>query len=244
MFNIASKARPVFGAVVLTAGLLTAGGIYPEVTFPRVAVVAKKPGLDLVSTELQVTRPLELAVTSVLGVRRVRSSSIRGGSDLSIDFAPGTDMNQALQLTWNRIGAARGQLPPDVELTVEQMTPSVFPIMSVVLTGGNSPAQLRDFAFYELAPQIKTIPDVLYANVAGGDIREIEVVARPDSTPPPAYNTGRSARASASTILTAVAASIVGRAISAGTFWNASISRSAEKTSIGMSTSTGPGRPV
>ncbi len=191
MFNIASKARPVFGAVVLTAGLLTAGGIYsvtrmpsgiyPEVTFPRVAVVAKKPGLDLVSTELQVTRPLELAVSSVLGVRRVRSASIRGGSDLSIDFAPGTDMTQALQLTWNRIGAARGQLPPDVELTVEQMTPSVFPILSVVLTGGNSPAQLRDYAFYELAPQIKTIPDVLYANVAGGDLREIEVVARPDS---------------------------------------------------------------
>jgi multidrug efflux pump subunit AcrB len=191
MFNLASKARPFFGAVVLTAGLLTAGGIYsvtrmpsgiyPEVTFSRIAVVAKKPGLDLVSTEMQVTRPLELAASSVLGVRRVRSTTIRGGCDLSIDFAPGTDMVQALHLTWNRIGAARGQIPPDVELTVEQMTPSVFPIMSVVLTGGNSPSQLRDFAFYELAPQIKTIPDVLYANVAGGDLREIEVVARPNS---------------------------------------------------------------
>ena len=55
------------------------------------------------------------------------------------------------------------------------MTPSVFPIMSLVLTGGDNPAQLRDYAFYQLAPQIKNIPDVLYANVAGGDIREIEV---------------------------------------------------------------------
>ena len=71
-------------------------------------------------------------------------------------------------------------MPPDVELTVEQMTPSVFPIMSVVLTGGDNPAQLRDYAFYQLAPQIKNIPDVLYANVAGGDVREIEVEARPD----------------------------------------------------------------
>jgi multidrug efflux pump subunit AcrB len=190
MFNLASKARPYFGAVVLTAGLLTAGGIYsltrmpsgvyPEVTFPRVAVVAKKPGLDLVSMELQVTRPLEMAASSVLGVRRVRSTTIRGGCDVSIDFAAGTDMVQALQLTWNRIGAARGQMPADLELTVEQMTPSVFPIMSVILTGGDTPAQLRDYAFYELAPQIKTIPDVLYANVDGGDLREIEVVVRPD----------------------------------------------------------------
>src|SRR5438445_13437180 len=99
MFNIAAKARPYFGAVVLTAGLLTAGGIYsatrmpsgvyPEVTFPRVAVVGKKPGLDLVSMELQVTRPLETAASSVLGVRRVRSTTIRGGCDLSYDFPTG-----------------------------------------------------------------------------------------------------------------------------------------------------------
>jgi len=191
MLNLASKARPFFGAVVLTAGLLTAGGIYcatrmpsgvyPEVTFSRIAVVAKRPGLDLLSMELQVTRPLEMAASSVLGVRRVRSTTIRGGCDLSIDFAPGTDMVQALQLTWNRIGAARSQMPADVELTVEQMTPSVFPIISVALTGGSSAAQLRDYAFYELAPQIKNIPDVLYANVAGGDLREIEVIVQPEA---------------------------------------------------------------
>src|SRR5438552_4089524 len=160
MFNIAAKTRPYFGAVVLTACLLTAGGIYsatrmpsgvyPEVTFPRVAVVAKKPGLDLVTMELQVTRPLELAASSVLGVRRVRSQTIRGGCDLSIDFAPGTNMVQALQLTWNRIGAARGPLPPDVDLTVEQLTTPVLPIVSVALTAGDSPSQLRDYAFYEL----------------------------------------------------------------------------------------------
>src|SRR5581483_3142523 len=191
MLNLASKARPFFGAVVLTAGLLTAGGIYcatrmpsgvyPEVTFSRIAVVAKRPGLDLLSMELQVTRPLEMAASSVLGVRRVRSTTIRGGCDLSIDFAPGTDMVQALQFTWNRIGAARSQMPADVELTVEQMTPSVFPIISVALTGGSSAAQLRDYAFYELAPQIKNIPDVLYANVAGGDLREIEVIVQPEA---------------------------------------------------------------
>src|SRR5208282_462512 len=51
---------------------------------------------------------------------------------------------------------------------------------SVVLTGGSTSSQLRDYAYYQLAPQIKNIPDVLYANVAGGDLREIEVEARPD----------------------------------------------------------------
>src|SRR2546430_3026009 len=166
MLNLASRARPYFGAVVLTVCLLTAGGIYsatrmpsgvyPEVTFPRIAVVARVPDFDVTKMEVKVTRPLEDAATSVLGVTSVRSKTIRGASELSLEFAPGTGMRQAETLTWNRIGASRSDLPPNVKLTVEQMTPSVFPILSLVLTGGDSPAQLRDYAFYELAPLIKT----------------------------------------------------------------------------------------
>src|SRR5438105_10577775 len=152
MFTLASRARPYFGALVLSCALLTAGGIYsatrmpssvyPEVTFPRIAVVAKVPDRDGATMDVKVTRPLEEAVSTVIGVAQVRSKTIRGGSEISIDFNPGTDMRRAEQLTWNRIGARRSDLPPATELTVEQMTPSVFPIQSVVLTGGDSPAQL------------------------------------------------------------------------------------------------------
>src|SRR5439155_16996410 len=109
MFSLASKARPYFGAVVLTAILLTVGGIYsatqmpsavyPEVTFPRIAVVAKVPDRDVANMEANVTRPLEQAVSSVNGVARVRSKTIRGGSEISLDFNPGTDMVRAEQLT-------------------------------------------------------------------------------------------------------------------------------------------------
>ena len=190
-FNLASFARPYFGALVLTTGLLTAGGVYsytqmpssvyPEVTFPRVAVVARVPDKDVVDMEVKVTRPLEEAVSTVTGVSQVRSKTIRGSTEISMDFSPGVDMRRAEVLTWNRIGAKRSELPPNCDLTVEQMTPSVFPILSLVLTSTDkNKAELHDYAFYQLAPQIKGIPDVLYANVAGGDMREIEVIARPD----------------------------------------------------------------
>ncbi|MGH9677466.1 MAG: efflux RND transporter permease subunit, partial [Candidatus Acidiferrum sp.] len=85
MLNLASRSRPFLGAIVLSAGLLTVGGIYsatrmpssvyPEVTFPRIAVVANKAGLAVVNMEVQVTRPLEEAVSSVIGVSRVRSKT-------------------------------------------------------------------------------------------------------------------------------------------------------------------------
>src|SRR6516162_9227420 len=199
IMNLASKARPYFGAIVLSGGLLTAGGVYsalrmpssvyPEVTFPRIAVVAKVPDRDVTNMDVKITRPLEEAVSSVIGGAQVRSKTIRGGSELSVDFSPGTDMRRAETLTWNRIGAIRSQLPPNVDLTVEQMTPSVFPILSLVLTSQDdaakqrdfNAAKLRDFAFYQLAPSIKNLPDVYRASVAGGDLREIEVEARPDA---------------------------------------------------------------
>ncbi len=143
-------------------------------------MIARVPGLAVPNMEVQVTRPIEQEVSTVIGAMKVRAKTIRGGSEVYIDFAPGTDMRWAKAETWNRINAIRSQLPVDVELVVEQMTPSIFPIVSVVLTGGDSPSQLRDYAFYQLAPRIKNIPDVLYANVAGGNLREIEVEPRPD----------------------------------------------------------------
>jgi len=191
VFNLASYARHYFGAILLSALLLTLGGIYsatrmpsavyPEVTFPRISVIARKPGLDVPNMQVKVTIPLEEAISTVIGVAKVRSKTIRGASELSLDFNPGVNMLQAEQFTWNRLGTVRSKLPPDVDLAVERMTPSVFPILSLVLTGGDSPAQLRDFAYFNLAPHIKNIPDVLYANVAGGDLREIEVEPRPEA---------------------------------------------------------------
>src|SRR5216683_3663887 len=104
MLNLASRVRPYFGAVVLTTALLTAGGIYsytrmpssvyPEVTFPRISVVARMPGLDVRTMEVKVTQPLEQAVSEVIGVASVRAKTIRAGSELSIDFSPGTDMRR------------------------------------------------------------------------------------------------------------------------------------------------------
>src|SRR6516164_797843 len=128
MLNLASRARPYFGAIVLTAGLLVAGGIYsatrmpsgiyPEVDFPRIAVVAKSPGLDVVTTELKITRPLEQELATVQGAAQVRSKTIRGAAEIYIDFTPDTKMILAEQRTWNKIGTARSNLPADTDMTV------------------------------------------------------------------------------------------------------------------------------
>ena len=189
--NLVALARPYFGLIVLTTVLLTAfgmcsmlrmpSGIYPEVAFPRIVVIAQTPGLAVKDVEVAVTRPIEEAVSIVLGVIRVRSKSVRGAAELSIDFAPGTDMIQALNDVRARMAEVGAQLPPGTTTITERQTPSVFPIISFVVTGGRDPAALHDYAYYDLRPRISRIPDVSYVTVQGGDIREILVEVDPQA---------------------------------------------------------------
>jgi CzcA family heavy metal efflux pump len=156
-------------------------GIYPEVAFPRIVVIVQTPGLAVKDVEVAVTRPIEEAVSIVLGVVRVRSKSVRGAAELSIDFAPGTDMIQALNDVRARMAEVGAQLPPGTSTITERQTPSVFPIISFVVTGGRDPSALHDYAYYDLRPRISRIPDVSYVIVQGGDIREILVELEPQA---------------------------------------------------------------
>ena len=96
--NLVAFAKPYFGLIVLTTVLLSAfglysmfrmpSGIYPEVAFPRIVVIVQSPGLAVKDVEVAVTRPIEEAVSIVLGVIRVRSKTVRGAAELSIDLRP------------------------------------------------------------------------------------------------------------------------------------------------------------
>jgi CzcA family heavy metal efflux pump len=174
--------------VYLLVALLSAGGIYaalnlpsaiyPELAFPRVIVVAQGSSLGARQMLFTVTRPIEEAVSIVPGLTRVRSRTIRGGTEISITFSDNTDMTYALQQVQARVNQVRTSLPAEIALEVERMTPSLFPILSYNLEGGD-PATLYDIARYQLKPLISRVPGVGRVDVQGSDVREIEVIADP-----------------------------------------------------------------
>ncbi|MDP9206554.1 MAG: efflux RND transporter permease subunit [Gemmatimonadota bacterium] len=174
--------------VYLLVALLSAGGIYaalnlpsaiyPELAFPRILVVVEGSSLGARQMLFSVTRPIEEAVNIVPGVTRVRSRTIRGGTEISVAFADNTDMTYALQQVQARVNQTRTLLPTDLDIEVERMTPSLFPILSYNLEGGD-PATLYDIARYQLKPLISRVPGVGRVDVQGSDVREIEVIADP-----------------------------------------------------------------
>src|SRR6184192_2621751 len=87
-------------------------------------------------------------------------------------------MAYALQLVRARVNQIQGSLPPDLDIEIERLTPSLFPILSYNLQGGDA-ATLYDIARYEIKPLISRVPGVGRVDVQGTDVREIEVVADP-----------------------------------------------------------------
>ena len=169
-------------ALVTVAGIWAAftlpSAIYPELEFSRVTVVAEGTALGARQVLFSVTRPIEEAVSVVPGVIRVDSKAIRGGSETNINFAPGTDMIFALQQVQARVNQVRTDLPPELDIEVERMTPSLFPILTYNLQGSD-PVQLYDIARYQIRPLISRVPGVGRVDVQGAAVREVEVVADP-----------------------------------------------------------------
>src|ERR1043165_9430997 len=157
MTDAAAALRHSRAAVLLAAALVVAGvvsafslpsSIYPPLVFPRIAIIAHSGTLPPQSMMLTVTRPLEQAALEVPGILRVRSRSIRGAAEISAQFTPATDMVVALQQLQNRVAEARGELPADTDLTVDRLTPAVFPILIWMMTGPLPTADINDYATY------------------------------------------------------------------------------------------------
>jgi CzcA family heavy metal efflux pump len=177
--------RAIVLAVLLVtiAGLVAGWGlpssIYPRLEFPRVVIIGHTGTLPARTMMLTVTRPLEQAVMEVPGIRRVRSTTFRGATEISAQFEPSTDMVVALQQVQGKIDDARPSLPPGTDLIVERLTPAAFPMYIVTLTGPVSAADLFDYAFYVMRPRLARVAGAGTVEVSASDTREIEVVTDP-----------------------------------------------------------------
>jgi CzcA family heavy metal efflux pump len=188
--NLAGFAGRQGRAVILITLLLAGAGavvlpslpsdIYPPLQFPRLLVIAHSGSLPARAMMASVTRPLEQAAMEVPGVRRVRSRTFRGATEISAQFDPKTDMAGALQFLQNRVAEVRQDLPAETALAVERLTVSAFPMLSLNLTGGLPTPDLNDYAFFVIRPALARVPGVGRIEVAATDTREIEVVTDPD----------------------------------------------------------------
>lgn len=177
-------------AIYLASILVTLGGIYalgqlpagvyPEATFPRIAIVVRGGTFEPRDMVVAVTRPIEEGLSGVIDLRRIRTRTVRGATELDLDFRPGADMQFALQQVQGRLSDLQSSLPDGLEIAAERLTPSVFPMMQFELVGGD-PLVLRDIAQFTIRPRLARLPEVGEVEVQGGRVREVAVILEPSA---------------------------------------------------------------
>jgi len=155
--------------------------MYPDISFPLVAVIVQYRGAAPQDIEQLVTRPLEEACASVEGVEEISSESKFGASVLMVNFEWGTNIREAEQDIRKNIDMFWEQLPQDAESPlIFSFDPSMQPVIFFGISGPYDQARLRQISESNIEPQIERIPGVAMAETIGGLKREIQVRIRPE----------------------------------------------------------------
>ena len=147
--------------------------LFPEITFPKIKVIADAGLQPVDKMMVTVTRPLETAIKQIPGLTDIRSTTSRGSCEISayIDWSADVDLSQ--QRIEAKIGEIRNTLPPDVNITVEKMNPSILPVMGYSLESHNlSPIELKQLALYIAKPFLSQVEGVSEVRIIGGKQKE------------------------------------------------------------------------
>jgi HAE1 family hydrophobic/amphiphilic exporter-1 len=151
--------------------------LYPDVSFPTITVYTNYEGVAPEDMETLVTRPIEEAVGSISGIRRVRSLSSQGASVIKLTFNWGTDLYEAENDVRKELGFTSRALPNDAETPlVFSYDPNQEPVVVLTLRSeARSSRDLRTFARQILEQRIERVGGVASAQTLGGLERQINV---------------------------------------------------------------------
>ncbi|MDP9413947.1 MAG: efflux RND transporter permease subunit [Pseudomonadota bacterium] len=172
-----SVKRPVFAAVlsILLAVVGVVGFLslsvreYPDVDPPVVSVETVYTGAAASVIESRITQLLEEQLAGVEGLQTITSRSQDGRSDISIEFAPGRDIDSAANDVRDRIGAAAQNLPEEaLAPQVRKVDADASPIMFLVFSKpGWSRLQLSDYVDRNFVDRFSSINGVARVFVGG-----------------------------------------------------------------------------
>ncbi|MCK7594940.1 efflux RND transporter permease subunit [Pseudomarimonas salicorniae] len=157
--------------------------LLPDLSYPTLTVRTEYVGAAPAEIETLVTEPIEEAVGVVRGLRKLRSVSRTGQSDVVLEFAWGSDMDKASLEVRDKLEVLR--LPLEVKAPVLlRFDPSTEPVMRMILasTAETGPEQvgelmrLRRYADEELKKRLEPVEGVAAVKISGGLEDEVQVL--------------------------------------------------------------------
>jgi CzcA family heavy metal efflux pump len=167
----------VLVVIIIMGGLFAysklQSALFPEITFPKIKIIADAGQQPVKKMMITVTRQLENAIKQVPDLQKIRSTTSRGSCEISafMDWKANIDISQ--QRIESKINEIKNTLPPDIQITVERMNPSILPITGFSLESKTrSPIEMKLLAMYTIKPFLSQVEGVSEIRVIGGKTKE------------------------------------------------------------------------
>ena len=170
--------------IILATGVFSfsrmQSSLFPEVTFPKIKIIADSGLQPIGKMMVTVTKPLEKAVKRVPNLKTVRSITSRGNCEISAFMEWDADIDLCKQQIESVINQIKNELPAGTNVAVEKMNPSILPVIGYVIEGkGRSNIELNQIANYTNKPYLSQAKGVAEVWVIGGKTKEYQIELHP-----------------------------------------------------------------
>src|SRR5690349_14591056 len=182
--------QPVFATMVMAALLVLGLFSYnrlriermPDVTFPAIFIQVQYPGASPEAVENDVTKPIELVVNTVNGVRLIRSNSWEGRSETYLELRLDADVNRAVQDVRDKVAQIRPGFPREVKdpLILRGDFDNQQPVVQLAVTSASrSMRELSTLTEQVIVKRFQNVNGVGRVDVSGSVARQVLIQLKP-----------------------------------------------------------------
>jgi len=170
----------IMGGIYIYSRLQTS--LFPEITFPKIKIIADAGLQPVDKMMVTVTKPLENAIKRVPDLADIRSITSRGSCEISAFMNWNTNIDISQQRIESRIAEVKNDLPAAVQITVEKMNPSILPVIGYTLESSSSSRtaiDMRQIAVNTIKPFLSQVEGVAEVRIIGGKQKEYWLTLNP-----------------------------------------------------------------
>ena len=150
--------------------------LMPSLDIPYVLIRCEYDGASPEEIEIEVTRRIEDAVSSINGIKHISSLCLENVATVSIEFYMGIDVDIAATDIRERLNRIRDDFPDGVkDPTIRKIDNNATSVVRLFLTGDVSVDELYDYADYVLSNRFSAVPGVGEVRIFGADEMQLHV---------------------------------------------------------------------
>jgi HAE1 family hydrophobic/amphiphilic exporter-1 len=154
---------------------------FPAVDAPFVFVQIPYPGSTPAEVERDITRPVEEAIATIPGLKRMNSSSRADQAQFFLQFDWGTEVAIKASEVRSKIDAIRAELPSDIQrYFVQKFSTDDAPILAVRLASSENLGHKYELIQRHIQRPLERVPGIARAEINGISPPELEIELNAD----------------------------------------------------------------